>query len=329
MKHVSEILPAIVKPEMKPLTPKQERLLSMPDYEERPIDPLYQHSVMCQCYMPYRNPGDVRIWKRKNGAVRFELQAGRLLDPRVDDFVDLGLPFGPKPRLVLFYLQTQALETGSPSVEVEESLTAFVTRILGLDKHGRNIRTVRDQLNRLAASDFRLGMTMDDKAVTVKGSILSRIELWTPKNERQRVLWPTIVQFSRDYFDSLSEHAVPLDKEAIVRLKDSAMGLDVYTWLAHRMHRVHPRKPAFVPWAPPKHEKRGNSLYEQFGEGYTRLVDFRRFFNRMLREVKAVYPKARFTTDEKGMLLYNSPPPVPRKIQPVITLPTAQSQPTE
>jgi hypothetical protein len=31
-----------------------------------------------------------------------ELHAGRVLDPSTDDVVDVGLPFGPKPRLVLY-----------------------------------------------------------------------------------------------------------------------------------------------------------------------------------------------------------------------------------
>jgi hypothetical protein len=76
-----------------------------------------QHSVLCQTSLPYRDPGDeVRLWKRANGRVKLELQAGRLLDPTIDDFVDVGLPFGPKPRLVLCHLNAEALRTQSPFI---------------------------------------------------------------------------------------------------------------------------------------------------------------------------------------------------------------------
>jgi hypothetical protein len=106
MKHVSEILPAIVKPEMKPLTPIQRRLLSFPvDTEEI----VYQHSVLCQTSMPYRDPGDVRTWQSNNGAVHLLIAAGQALDPNKGFFVDVGLPFGPKPRLVLYHLNAEAL----------------------------------------------------------------------------------------------------------------------------------------------------------------------------------------------------------------------------
>jgi hypothetical protein len=154
-------------------------------------------------------------------------------------------------------------------------LTAFVKRTLGLDTKGRNIRTVKEQLTRLSSADFRFGMGIDGRSVTIKGSVIDGFELWTPKHEKQRMLWPSVVQFSQRYFDSLIEHAIPLNEEAVARLSHSAMGLDIYTWMAQRLHRVAPGKPAFVPWV---------SLKEQFGEGYDRMVDFRRVFTRTLKQ---------------------------------------------
>jgi hypothetical protein len=96
---VGDILPAIIKPEHKPLTRIQERLVSMPANPEEVQSILYQHSVLCQTSMPYRDPGDaIRIWQRRNGIVRLELQAGRLLDPVTDDFVGRGpCPSGRSP----------------------------------------------------------------------------------------------------------------------------------------------------------------------------------------------------------------------------------------
>ena len=44
--------------------------------------------------------GDIlpKLIKPHNGFVRLELQAGRVLDPDMDDFVNVGLPFGPSTR---------------------------------------------------------------------------------------------------------------------------------------------------------------------------------------------------------------------------------------
>ena len=306
MQRIGDLFPAIIKPEHKPLSRINERLISMPLQDEEAQSILYQHSVLCQTCMPYRDPGEaVRLWQRKNGMVRLELQAGRLLDPTTEDFVDVGLPFGPKPRLVLYHLNAEALRTQSPNIELEDSLTAFVKRTLGLDVGGRTIKTVKEQLNRLAAADFRLGASKDGRSVTIKGTVIEGLELWTPQDARQRVLWPTQVQFSMRYFESLMQHAVPLNENAVARLSHSAMALDVYTWLAQRLHRVDPSKPAFVPWV---------SLKEQFGHGYHRMDNFKRVFRTTLRQVAIVYREAKYSLDWKGMRLLHSRPPVMRRL---------------
>jgi hypothetical protein len=267
---------------------------------------VYQHSVICQCAMPLRDPGDqIRTWDREQGRVSLRIKAGEAKDPETGAWVDVGLPFGPKPRLILSYLNTQALLLKTPVIEVEDSLSAFVARI-GLDRHGRNIRTVKDQLARLAAADFRLGtFTEDGRARTVKATVVEGFELWFPKNERQRVLWPTMVQLSAPYFASLQEHAVPLDLEALGALKESALALDLYAWLAQRLWRVHHSEAAFIAWAP---------LKEQFGPDYGRMDNFKRRFRQALRDVLAVYPAARVELNGKGMTLRHSRPPVPRKL---------------
>lgn len=308
LQRLGNILPSVVdKRAIKPLTPLDVRLLAPMAEPENVKDILYQHSVLCQTCMPFRDPGDeTRIWKRRNGIVRMEVQAGRALDPTLDDFVDVGLPWGPKARLVLYHLNAEALKQQSRAIEVEDSLTAFVRRTLDLDPKGRNIRSVKDQLSRLAAADFRFGATCDDgRAVTVKSTIIDGFELWSPRDPNQRMLWPTVIQFSQPYFESLTEHAVPLNEEAIRRLSNSAMGLDVYTWLAQRLHRVDPKRPALVPWI---------SLKEQFGQGYDRMDNFKRVFKTTLGRVAAVYSEARYLLDGKGIRLIHSRPPVLKRL---------------
>jgi hypothetical protein len=303
LRPVFELAPKALKP-----SARQRRLLELPlPNADDPI--LYQHSVLCQTCLPYRDPGDeVRLWSRRNGYVKLELQAGRAYDGRVDDFVDVGLPFGSKPRLVLYHLNAEALRTQSPVLELEDSLTAFVKRTLGLDTGGRNIRTVKDQLSRLAASDFRIGTSQDNRSMTLKGSIVEGFEIWTPRDSQQRVLWPSTIQFSTRYFDSLMKHAVPLNETAVARLSHNAMALDVYTWLAQRLHRIEEGKTVLVPWT---------SLWEQFGHGYERLRDFRRVFRHTLRQVKVVYPEAKFELTQGGMTLRASRSPIGKRLLPM------------
>ena len=297
---LAELLPERLKPPGRTL----QRLFD--DIAGADSSILYQHSVLCQTCLPFRDPGEAtRTWERANGLVSLVVAAGQAFDPDTRKFLDVGLPFGPKPRLVLYHLNAEALRTQSPAIELEDSLTAFVKRTLGLDPKGRNIRTVKDQLTRLSASDFRIGtVTAEGRAVTLKGCVIEGFELWVTRDPRQRTLWPSTVQLSQRYFESLMRHAVPLNETAVARLSHNAMALDTYAWLAQRLHRVQERKAAFVPWA---------SLKEQFGHGYGRMDNFKRVYRSTLRQVKAVYPEAKFDLGTDGMRLHHSRPPVAPK----------------
>src|SRR4051812_39526183 len=99
---------------------KRRRLLDATSV--MPVDPeslAFQHSVLCQACLPYRNPGELREWERVNGGIRLKILAGEALDSGRDEWVQLGLPFGVKPRLILIHLNTEAIRTGSPVVPVE------------------------------------------------------------------------------------------------------------------------------------------------------------------------------------------------------------------
>jgi hypothetical protein len=290
-------------PKVKRLSRIEKRLIesAVQIEAEYPDCVLYQHTVFCQTGLPYRDPGDnVRIWQRSQGAVCLEVQAGRALHPELDEFVDIGLPWGTKPRLILAHLNSEALKHGSPEIDVGDSLTCFVKDVRGF-KHGREIRAFKDQLGRLSAALVRLAMTKDRRSVQVEAKVISAFDLWFPKDERQRVLWPSFVRLSLDYFESLQKHAVPLDKRALAALAHTAMGLDIYAWLAQRLHRVDPQKPQFVSW---------KALKDQFGWHYERMRAFRSVFGRTLDVVLTQYRGARVELDDCGMTLRNSPPPV-------------------
>jgi len=260
----------------------------------------FLHAVQCQIGIPYRNPGDLREWDHKQGNASLRIEAGAVVDP-TGKFVHVGLPYGEKPRLVLIHLATEAVRTGSPIVDVEDSMTAFA-RSLGMETNGQQLRSLKDQLARLAAATVRMGTVEEGRAVQVNTQFVTALELWYPTQADQRVLWPSTVRLSEEYFKSLGQHAVPLDHRAVAALRSSSMALDIYAWLAQRLHRVPTGKPQFIAW---------DLMYEQFGQGFARIRDFRRRFLQTLHQVASAYPAARLSADDSGLTLSHSPPPVP------------------
>jgi hypothetical protein len=264
----------------------------------------YQHTVLCQTCLPYRDPGaDVRVWERENGLVSLRVEAGVARHPETGRWVEIGLPYGPKPRLLLAHLNAEAIRTRSPEIDVEETVSAFIKR-MGLHRHGRNIATVKDQLGRLSTALIRLAVANEGRTHQVNTNIITEFELWFPKDERRRVLWPRTLQLSLDYFASLDGHAVPLNDGALRALSGSSMALDLYMWLAQRLHRVPEGKRQRVSWY---------ALKAQFGFEYGRMDNFRAFFRSILMQVHRQYRGARIDLDERGMILAESPPPVMRR----------------
>jgi hypothetical protein len=282
------------------ITPKAKRLIDAhTEIIDAPTDDIaFLHSILCQTGLPYR-PTDKRVWIRDQGIASLLIEAGHARHPDTGKWVELGLPHGERPRLILIYLSTEAVRTSSPTIEVGGSLTAFA-RSLGIDTNGPSIRKFKDQLSRLAASTVRLGVVSDGRAMQINTQIVSGIDLWMPKDANQRVLWPSTVTLSADYFASLQRHAVPLDPRAIATLAGSALALDVYVWLAQRLHRIE-GKPQTITWA---------ALKAQFGVGYAELRQFRAKFVPVLREVQLVYPAARLDVTDAGLVLHNSRPPI-------------------
>jgi len=297
-------------PTLPPLTRHQEKLLdaSVLIRSEPPQRVDFLHTIQCQIGLPYKNPGDeVREWDRKQGNASLRIEAGSAIDAR-GNFVHLGLPYGEKPRLVLIHLASEAVRNSNPVVDVENTMTSFA-RSLGLETNGRQLKGLKDQLARLASATIRMGVVEEGRAVQVNTQIVSAFDLWFPKKEDQRVLWPATVRLSEEYFQSLGKHAVPLDHRAVAALSSSSMALDIYAWLAQRLHRIPSGKPQQITWV---------AMYEQFGQGFARLRDFRRNFLQILHQVHAAYPQARIEVGEVGLMLSNSPPPVAPRYSPAL-----------
>ena len=84
------------------------------------------------------------------------------------------------------------------------------------------------------------------------------------------------------------------------------MPLDIYLWLAYRLHSLD--GPKSVSW---------EALHLQFGAGTRLLKHFKPRLARDLEIAVAVYPDARVELTETGLRLWPSPPPVPPRLKPV------------
>jgi hypothetical protein len=275
--------------------------------ETQANSPEFLHSVLCQVGLP-RSKTEARSFQRSSGTAVIEIEAGKLY--RRGQLVPAPLPYGAKPRLVLLHLCAEAMRTQCPEIEVGRSAREFLGR-LGLSNGGDGYARFRAQMEALAACRMTLGMQAGGKEITINTQPISRFEAWMQHDGKSLGLWPGSMTLSGEFYGTLLEHAVPLDPRAITALQKSALALDVYTWLAHRLCRVRKDAGVKLSWA---------NLRQQFGQEYATSKDFKHEFRDALTKVYAVYADARISEEAGGLRLYSSPPPVP-KSQVVMRLP--------
>ncbi len=281
----------VAMPTAAPISPVSNRLLdaAVSLYGDDIEDMRFLHVVLAQCGLPYRDPKlSQPFYEKRNGRISIVLTPGVLLDPVTRRPALQGIPYGAKPRLLMIHLCTMATKTSSPEIDIAASMSAFM-RDLGLSVSGGkqgSIARFKEQLNRLAATRMQLLFQDEERASMVNPSpAISRYDVWFPKDPDQRVLWPTTLTLSQEFFASLqAANAVPLDGRAVTALQHSAMALDIYTWLAHRLRRIPINKPAIISW---------QALKDQFGPEYSTERKFRQDFKRALEQVLQVYPAAK------------------------------------
>jgi hypothetical protein len=277
------------------------------DADTRP-EIVYMHAIIAQAGLPRKHVSGGEFQAR-SGRASLLIRAGKLWNGR--DWEVQPIPYGPMPRLLLAHFNTYAVRNRTPEIPLGRSARSLLERLdfsTGGGKRGV-FTTFRKQTKALAASHLSLGFG----STTIQGNIVKQFDAWIrPDGDRQTV-WPERLIFTEDYFQSLVKWAVPLNADSLNSLRGSALALDIYVWMAHRLHRIATRG-LHLDW---------QTLKEQFGIGYSNGPDgkknFRREFKRVLPSVLKAYPEAKVRPcraprgeDQGYVFLCSRPPVLPR-----------------
>jgi len=258
----------------------------------------FNHQVLCQLALPYRDPSPLPYFERESGKAYIRVKGGEVPDG-FGSFKSTGVPYGTKARLILVLLATEAIRNQSPSILVDSSFRRFC-HSAGVTMSGRNAKMMKEQLLRLSACSMRLSVEQETKTTVFQGFVFSEFSMQIPVDPRQEFLWSTEVKFSHEFYESLKNNAVPFERDALISLKHSCRAMDIYLWLASTLFR---RKR--------KQRIRWTSLRWQFGNRNQGLESFKRAFKEALGQALMVYPKADVKLVHGGIELSPSPPPIP------------------
>lgn len=276
-----------------------EAAISYMSDEEAGVGFLY--SGWCQAALPHKKLADEAVWKVQTERVTLVVEPGRrnLLG---DDTEFVGVPYGSRARLILLYLQSEALRTKSRDIELGRSLHAWLGR-LGIPIGGKSFRDVREQADRLSRCRLTFHVQQGGRAGLINQNIVDAAMFVAGDDGGQDSLFVETARLSETFFQQLQKHPVPLEEPAIKAISNNSQALDVYCWLAYRLHVL--PAPRTITWP---------SLYAQFGSSYKKLAHFKMRFVDSLKVAIAVYPGANIDLDERGLIIKPSPPPVAARL---------------
>jgi hypothetical protein len=249
------------------------------------------HAGFAMTALPHRAVQD-SVWLREGANVHLKVESGTDAQGRL-----VGLPYGAIARIILLYLQTEAVKTRSREIELGRSMRLWLTT-MGLETGGENYRLVREQSRRLGLCRLTFYNITESATVITNGSFV-RSSIVPHNADNQSALWQEAVKLDEGFYQSLIEHPLPLREAAIRKISRRSMAIDIYIWLAYRLHKL--TKPTPITW---------KALHAQFGAGFQRVRAFREKFKEPLELALAAYPEAVVVTDDVGVCLYPSPSPV-------------------
>lgn len=273
--------------------------------------PAFLHSALCAMSLPARRPKDeMAPIIRQDGRYTLAITPKPTLVRRGGEVTmqSLGVPFGSYPRIILIYIMSEAVRSGSRDVYLGGSFADWLRR-LGYDNatHGSRgtASLLKHQLDRLLACEWMIRWDdndADDAAFAVKEVKLSNEYAGLKGKDGSFI---REIRLAEGFFSHLREHAVPLNEAAIRELRNNPTALDLYTYLAYRLLRISGDKPHVLSW---------DQLATHLGSAAESPRKFRQTIRQNWDLVSAVYPNARVDMSGPLIKMWASPPPIEKKL---------------
>jgi len=253
----------------------------------------FTYSGFALTSLPHK-PQQATTWRREGHNLTLVLQAGVDRNEK-----NLGLPYGSYARFILLFLQSEAIRTQSREVELGRSMRVWLGSKMGLSIGGMTYKNVSEQAKRISGCSLTFFADRDGAQIKSRGGFVKTEITMTNVIGDQPTLWQDRVLLDEDFYRALREHPVPVSEAALRAIGPRSLVIDVYIWLAYRLHAL--RRDTEVGWP---------SLYAQFGAGVGRIRGFRKYFIECLAIATAAYPEARIDIGERGVILRPSRPAI-------------------
>lgn len=211
-----------------------------------------------------------------------------------------GWAYGAAPRMFLIYIRS-LIKNGSDRVNEEhhivyldDTYNSFCNSV-GIKYSGSNKDNVMKMVENLATTSIVLKNWSTDGFIAHSFFVANTVALNYGTDENKK----SFIEFSPEMWALLTENCVPLNPSIVRQLRNDALALDVYQWLAFRAHAMcHETR---VTW---------EALLMQFKyDGYP-MREFKRKFRRALEKIQLAWPELKAEITETGVIVRPSLPSI-------------------
>ena len=276
-------------------------------------DTAFVSRQLLQVALPHSNPGNVPYFSRTNGFYTVHVERGQKPGGKLH-----GYPYGPVPRMIYFWLSTEAIKKGSPKLVLGSTLAEFMRDVGYSTYTGGGVRSdyarVKVQAENLIRSRITFfknndesgdNYAFDDVRFVSKGDLW-----WNAKVPDQTSFLESWIELSPEFFKLVTSNPVPLDKRILRALKKSPFMLDLYSWVTYKQFIVCRKgRKAFISFG---------AMQRQMGANMDNYRMFRKRAKDYLSRINLVYEGLSYevSEDQKGIwLLPNGRPSIAPKDQ--------------
>ena len=156
------------------------------------------HAGFAMTALPHRATTET-VWERQSGDVKLLLESGRTSATEL-----IGLPYGSVARMILLYLQTEAVRTRSRDVELGRSMNTWLNS-MGMGNGGHNYNLVREQSRRLSLCRLTFLRVSAKQTFITNGSFVHDAILPNDDtDDYQLQFWKPCVRLDEGFYKSSS-----------------------------------------------------------------------------------------------------------------------------
>ena len=274
------------------------------------MDITFLHKGFCIAGLPLRRPKDTLApWSRQDGRFSLTVEPARFTLPDGRP-LEIGVPFGPKARLLTMWLATEARDHRRASDDrwmemgrITEWLQAVGLPVSGGERG--SIGPTKDQLVRLTFPIFTMVLKGDDDGHVFKRETLIEsgafgaedLELWA-EGRHSAMKWPKGLMLSRNAHERFTRHSLPIPTGRLRQVAHNAMAIDILVYLCYRLPMISHDDSELLTW---------RDLMAQFGSSEF-ASRFKQAFSESIKRTLDAYPEANVVMTSEGLVMRRSDP---------------------